>query len=290
MQRTFPATLLLAVATMLLGNAYSQTQQTPPAKKTTTPAKPATAATKPHSATTSKTATTGPLTTKKDKFSYALGMSQGAGMAASFKKLGVEINPDLIIQGLKDGLAGGKTRLTDDQAREVLGEVQADVQKQQQEKAKQIADKNKADGEAYQAANKAKEGVVTLPDGLQYKILTAGTGPKPALTDTVSCNYRGTFVDGTEFDSSYKSGKPVSFEVDGVIKGWTEALQLMPVGSKWQLVVPSDLAYGPEGRRGMPPNSTLVFEVELLSTEAKKPEAAAPATQPAMPETPKPQQ
>src|SRR5438477_4361084 len=162
MQRSFSATLLLAVVTMLLGNAYSQTQQTPPAKKPTTPAKAATAATKPHTATTSKTATTGPLTTKKDKFSYALGMSQGAGMAANFKKLGVEFNPDLIIQGLKDGLAGGKTRLTEDQARAVLGEVQADVQKQQQGKAKELADKNKADGEAFQAANKAKEGVVTL--------------------------------------------------------------------------------------------------------------------------------
>ena len=275
---------------MLVGNAYSQTQPTPPAKKTTTPAKPATAATKPHTATTSKTPTTGPLTTKKDKFSYALGMSQGAGMAASFKKLGVEINPDLILQGLKDGLAGRKTRLTDEQARAVLGEVQADVQKQQQEKAKQLADKNKADGEAFQAANKTKEGVVTLPDGLQYKILTPGTGPKPTASDTVACNYRGTFVNGTEFDSSAKGdGKPVTFRVDGVIKGWTEALQLMPVGSKWQLFIPPDLAYGPDGRRGIPPNSTLIFDVDLVSIQEKKPEAKAPdAMQPAMPDAAQP--
>ncbi len=287
MQRLF-STLLLAVATMLLGNAYSQTQQTPPAKKPTTPAKsqPATA-TKAKAATTSKTAT--PLTTKKDKFSYALGMSQGTGMATNFHKLGVEFNPDLILQGMKDGLAGGKTRLTEEEARAVITEVQGDVQRQQQEKIKQLGETNKKEGDAFLAANKAKEGVVTLPSGLQYKILTAGTGPKPALTDTVSCNYRGTFLNGTEFDSSYKGGKPVSFPVNGVIKGWTEALQLMPVGSKWQLVIPSDMAYGPGGRPGIPPNSTLVFEVELLSIEQKKPEAAAPETpQPSMPDTAQP--
>ena len=273
---------------MLLGNAYSQTQQTPPAKKPTTPAKAATAATKPHTATTSKTATTGPLTTKKDKFSYALGMSQGAGMAANFKKLGVEFNPDLIIQGLKDGLAGGKTRLTEDQARAVLGEVQADVQKQQQGKAKELADKNKADGEAFQAANKAKEGVVTLPDGLQYKILTPGTGPKPTATDTIVANYKGTFVNGTEFDNSYKRNEPITIPVTGVIKGWTEALQLMPVGSKWQLVIPSDLAYGEHARPEIGPNQTLVFEIELLSIKEKTPEAKAPDTAPPAPATEQP--
>jgi FKBP-type peptidyl-prolyl cis-trans isomerase len=288
MQRLF-STLLLAVATMLVGNAYSQTQQTPPAKKPTTPAKsqPATS-TKAKAATTSKT-TPPALTTKKDKFSYALGMSQGTGMATNFHKLGVEFNPALIIQGLKDGLAGGKTQLTEEEARAIIMEVQNDVQKQQQEKVKQLGDTNKKEGDAFLAANKAKEGVVTLPSGLQYKILTAGTGPKPALTDTVSCNYRGTFVNGTEFDSSYKGGKPVSFPVNGVIKGWTEALQLMPVGSKWQLFIPSDLAYGPGGRPGMPPNSTLVFEVELLSVQEKKPEAAAPDTpQPSMPDAAQP--
>jgi FKBP-type peptidyl-prolyl cis-trans isomerase len=288
MQRLF-STLLLAVATMLVGNAYSQTQQTPPAKKPTTPAKsqPATS-TKAKAATTSKT-TPPALTTKKDKFSYALGMSQGTGMATNFHKLGVEFNPALIIQGLKDGLAGGKTQLTEEEARAIIMEVQNDVQKQQQEKVKQLGDTNKKEGDAFLAANKAKEGVVTLPSGLQYKILTAGTGPKPALTDTVSCNYRGTFVNGTEFDSSYKGGKPVSFPVNGVIKGWTEALQLMPVGSKWQLFIPSDLAYGPGGRPGMPPNSTLVFEVELLSVQEKKPEAAAPdAPQPSMPDAAQP--
>jgi FKBP-type peptidyl-prolyl cis-trans isomerase FklB len=129
---------------------------------------------------------------------------------------------------------------------------------------------NKAEGEAFLAANKTKDGVVTLPSGLQYKILTAGTGPKPAATDSVVCNYKGTLINGTEFDSSYKGGKPVTFPVSGVIKGWTEALQLMPVGSKWQLWIPSGLAYGPRGAGAdIGPDTTLIFEVELLSIQAK---------------------
>jgi FKBP-type peptidyl-prolyl cis-trans isomerase FklB len=139
----------------------------------------------------------------------------------------------------------------------------------------QAGEANKKDGEAFLAANKSKDGVVTLPSGLQYKILTQGTGPKPAASDSVVCNYRGTLLDGTEFDSSYKRGEPATFPVSGVIKGWTEALQLMPVGSKWQLFVPSDLAYGdraPGPEIG--PGSTLIFEVELLSIQDKsqKPE------------------
>src|ERR1700679_4066109 len=139
-------------------------------------------------------------------------------------------------------------------------------------------DVNKAKGGEFLAANKAKDGVVTLPSGLQYKILKAGTGPKPAATDTVSVNYRGTLINGTEFDSSYKRGQPATFGVTGVIKGWTEALQLMPVGSKWQLFIPSDLAYGERGQRTIEPNATLVFEVELLSIQPKTPPAAAPTT------------
>ncbi len=290
MQKLFSATLLLAVATTLTGKAHSQAQPTPPAKKTTTtPAKPATTGTKPSTATTSKTGTAAPLTTKKDKFSYALGMSQGAGMAANFKKLGIEFNPTLIIQGLKDGLAGGKTRLTEDEAHKILSEMQAEVQKQQQEKIAQLAETNKKEGEAFLAANKAKEGVVTLPSGLEYKIVTPGTGPKPAATDTVVCNYKGTFLNGNEFDNSYKRGKPETFGVNQVIKGWTEALELMPVGSHWQLFVPSDLAYGPGGRPGIPPNSALIFDVELLSIQPKAPETKAPdAAQPGVPETPQP--
>ena len=136
----------------------------------------------------------------------------------------------------------------------------------------QAAEVNKKEGDAFLAANKTKDGVVTLPSGLQYKILTQGTGPKPTPTDSVVCNYKGTLLNGTEFDSSYKRGQPATFPVGGVIKGWTEALQLMPVGSKWQLFVPSDLAYGQRGPGGgIGPNSTLVFEVELISIKSKPP-------------------
>src|SRR6202008_718107 len=137
-------------------------------------------------------------------------------------------------------------------------------------------DKNKKAGEAFLAANREKPGVIALPSGLQYKIVQAGTGPKPTAADTVVCNYRGTLVDGTEFDSSYKRGQPASFPVGQVIKGWTEALQLMPVGSKWQLSIPPDLAYGERGTNGGPigPDETLIFDVEPLSSQAKAQPAA----------------
>jgi FKBP-type peptidyl-prolyl cis-trans isomerase len=136
---------------------------------------------------------------------------------------------------------------------------------------------NKKEGAEFLEANKTKEGVVTLPSGLQYKILTEGTGPKPAASDTVVCNYRGTLISGTEFDSSYKRGQPASFPVNGVIKGWTEALQLMPVGSKWQLFVPAELGYGDRGAGGeIGPGATLIFEVELLSIQGKDKSEVAP--------------
>ena len=197
-------------------------------------------------------------------------MNIGNGLGGNLKKQGIEVDWNIVAKGLKDAIAGGKTQLTEEEAQAVLKEVQTEVQKQQQEKMKEASDKNKADGEAFLAANKGKDGVVTLPDGLQYKILTAGTGPKPAATDSVVCNYRGTLINGTEFDSSYKRGQPATFGVSQVIKGWTEALQLMPVGSKWQLFIPSNLAYGPRGAGAeIGPDSTLVFEVELLSIQDK---------------------
>jgi FKBP-type peptidyl-prolyl cis-trans isomerase len=144
------------------------------------------------------------------------------------------------------------------------------MRKQQAEKSQQMGAANKAEGETFLAANKAKEGVITLPSGLQYKILKAGTGPKPSASDSVVCNYRGTLINGAEFDSSYKRGQPATFPVNGVIKGWTEALQLMPVGSKWQLVIPAQLAYGERGAGAdIGPNATLIFEVELLSIQGK---------------------
>ena len=144
------------------------------------------------------------------------------------------------------------------------------LRKQQEEKRLALAENNKKDGAAFLAANATKPGVVTLPSGLQYKILSPGTGPKPTATDSVICNYRGTLLDNTEFDSSYKRGQPATFPVGGVIKGWTEALQLMPVGSKWQLFIPTDLAYGDRGAGAdIGPGATLIFEVELLSIQGK---------------------
>jgi FKBP-type peptidyl-prolyl cis-trans isomerase FklB len=257
---------ILAAGTLLLGHGMAQ--QTPAG--TTQPAtssKAQTPATKPHSATGAKTAVPLTLKTQKDKFSYALGMKMGANL----HKQSVAVDPNILARGLKDALAGGKTLLTEEEAQAAITNVQKELQKQQQEKTQLAAEANKKSGEAFLAANKTKEGVVALPSGLQYKILTEGTGPKPTTTDSVVCNYRGTLINGTEFDASSKHGGPATFPVTGVIKGWTEALQLMPVGSKWQLFIPSDLAYGeraPGGEIG--PDSTLVFEVELLSIEEKK--------------------
>jgi FKBP-type peptidyl-prolyl cis-trans isomerase FklB len=251
---------LLAAGILMLGDASAQT--TPPAK---TPASPTPTA-KARRAPTAKSAAAPPLLTQKDKFSYALGMNLGA----TLHRQSVPVDPNILARGLRDALAGGKTQLTEEQAKATLMEVQTEMRKKQQEQMQQAGEANKKDGEAFLAANKSKDGVVTLPSGLQYKILTQGTGPKPAASDSVVCNYRGTLIDGTEFDSSYKRGEPATFPVSGVIKGWTEALQLMPVGSKWQLFVPSDLAYGdraPGPEIG--PGSTLIFEVELLSIQDK---------------------
>ena len=265
---------------MLAGDGYAQ--QTPAASTpaVTTPAAPA--ATTPKAATTAKapvkktgtaakSAAAAPaLKTRKEKFSYALGMNIGTGYSQGLKKQSVEFDPNLVSQGLKDAMSGGKTRLTQEEAQAVLTEVQNEVKKQQQEKMQEAGAANKTEGEALLAANKSKDGVVTLPSGLQYKILTAGTGPKPTASDSVVCNYRGTLINGTEFDSSIKRGQPATFGVGQVIKGWTEALQLMPVGSKWQLFVPSSLAYGERGMGAeIGPNATLIFEVELLSIQDK---------------------
>ena len=276
MHKYFTVAVILTAGMLLSGNALAQTTPatTPPASSTPAASTPAgsakaqTPAAKAHSATAAKSAAPLTLKTEKDKFSYALGMSNGKRLAESLRKNSVPFDAAILVRGMKDGMSGGKTLLTDEEAQAALQSVQKEVQAKQQEKMKDEADVNKKEGEAFLAANKGKEGVVTLPSGLQYKILKAGTGPKPTASDSVRCNYRGTFINGTEFDSSYKSGQPVTFAVTGVIKGWTEALQLMTVGSKWQLFVPSDLAYGERGRPGIQPNATLIFEVELLSIEA----------------------
>ncbi len=260
---------------MLAGDGYAQ--QTPASTPAaTTPAAPQ--ATTPKGTTKAPvkkpaTAAAPALTTKEQKFSYALGMSIGTQVGGNLKKQSVAVDPALVSQGMKDALSGAKPLLTQEEAQAVLTEVQNEVRKEQQEKMKEAADKNKTEGEAFLVANKSKEGVVTLPDGLQYKILTAGTGPKPAATDSVVCNYRGTLINGTEFDSSYKRGQPATFGVSQVIKGWTEALQLMPTGSKWQLFIPSSLAYGERGAGAdIGPDATLIFEVELVSIVDKNAE------------------
>jgi FKBP-type peptidyl-prolyl cis-trans isomerase FklB len=206
------------------------------------------------------------LKTDKDKQSYAIGMNIGK----SIHRDGVDVDPNILLRGMKDAIAGGKTVLTEDEAKAVMANLQANLRKDQAEKAQLAGEANKKAGDAFLAENKTKDGVVTLPSGLQYKILTRGTGPKPAATDTVVCNYKGTLIDNTEFDSSYSRNQPLTIPVSGVIKGWTEALQLMPVGSKWQLFIPSDLAYGPQAKGPIGPNSTLIFDVELLSIQDKK--------------------
>jgi FKBP-type peptidyl-prolyl cis-trans isomerase len=193
-------------------------------------------------------------------------MNMGKGL----QKDAVAIDPNIFARGLKDGLAGGKTLMTAEEATAAINVLKAEVKKNQEAKMQLAGDANKKEGDAFLAANKTKEGVVTLPSGLQYKILTAGDGAKPTAADSVVCNYKGTLINGKEFDASSKHGGPATFPVGGVIKGWTEALQLMPVGSKWQLFVPADLAYGQRGAGGdIGPGATLIFEVELLSIKAK---------------------
>jgi len=202
------------------------------------------------------------LKTDKEKLSYAMGMDLGGQLKAQ----SVEIDPDLFAAGLKASLAGGKTLLTDTEAKAAISQLQLARVAKQTAALQAAGAQNKAEGDTFMAANKGKEGVVSLPSGVQYKVLTAGTGQKPTLESTVVCHYRGTLLDGKEFDSSYKRGQPASFPVKGVIKGWTEVLQLMPAGSKWQVVIPPDLAYGARGAGAdIGPNATLVFEIELLA-------------------------
>jgi FKBP-type peptidyl-prolyl cis-trans isomerase FklB len=207
------------------------------------------------------------LKSQKEKLSYALGMDLGNQL----KKQSIEVDPDILFRGLKDVFSNGKTLLTETETRAVINDLQNEMRKKQMDAMKLAGEKNKKEGEEFLVGNKSKEGIVTLDSGLQYKILKAGDGKKPTAEDTVICNYRGTLIDGTEFDSSYKRNQPATFPVKGVIKGWTEALQLMPAGSKWQLFIPAGLAYGERGAGGaIGPNATLIFEVELLSIQEKK--------------------
>lgn len=199
-----------------------------------------------------------------------MGMNLGTGL----HRQGITLDPALVARGMKDAQSGGKTLLNEDEARAALTQFQATIRGKMEAKSKEEDASNRKAGEDFLAANKSKPGVVTLPDGLEYKVLQEGTGPKPTASDTVKCDYKGTLINGKEFDSSAKHGGPAEFPVGGVIKGWTEALQMMPVGSKWELYVPPDLAYGDRGAGAdIGPGDTLIFEVSLLSIEQKKDES-----------------
>lgn len=222
------------------------------------------------------------LKDQKDKVSYSIGMDIGRNI----KRQNLELNLEALSAGIRDAIAGGKAALTEEESREVMNAYRTEMQSKQQSQAKEQGEKNKKEGEAFLAANVKKEGVKThqvkLPSGtnavLQYKVMTAGTGAKPTTNDTVITHYRGTLIDGTEFDSSYRRNEPATFAVTGVIKGWTEALLMMPVGSKWQLFIPSELAYGERGAgRNIGPNATLIFDIELIGIQDKtKPAATQP--------------
>ncbi len=206
--------------------------------------------------------------TQKEKLSYAIGMEMGKGVKAQ----GIDVDPTILVQGLNDAISGGKSQMSEEELRQVITALQQEIRQKQMQAQQAAAAENKAKGDAFLAENAKKDGVVVLPDGLQYKILTAGQGKKPTETDTVLCNYKGTFLDGSEFDSSTQAGKPVPFEVKNVIPGFKEVLQLMPVGSKWQVYIPSSLAYGERGAGNViGPNATLIFEIELVSIQETPP-------------------
>ena len=195
------------------------------------------------------------LKNQKEKVSYIIGIDIGGNL----KKQSIDIDPNILAKGIQDALGGAKSLLTDQEMQETMVAFQ-----------KELMEKHKKQGEDFLAENKKKEGVKTLPSGLQYKVIKAGTGKKPKLDDTVTANYRGTLIDGMEFDSSYKRGQPATFRVSGVIPGWTEALQLMEEGAKWQLFVPSNLAYGQRGAgKVIGPDTALIFEIELVSIQEK---------------------
>lgn len=206
------------------------------------------------------------LDTQDQKVSYSFGLVLGKRMTNDMPDLQI----DVFVQGLKDAYSGNPQLITDEQVAQTLSDFQRDLQQKQLEEVQKAGEENKKAGKEFLAENKNKEGIVTLESGLQYKVLTEGKGLQPGPTDVVKVHYTGSLINGTVFDSSIDRGQPVSFPVNGVIAGWTEALQLMPTGSKWQLFIPSDLAYGPNGNRSIGPNETLLFDVELLDIEAEK--------------------
>jgi FKBP-type peptidyl-prolyl cis-trans isomerase FklB len=197
------------------------------------------------------------LKNQKEKISYSIGLNIGRNLGSDLKKQSIDIDPNIVAKGLQDALSGANPLLSNEEIQETMVAFQ-----------KEMSEKQKQRGEAFLAENKKKEGVKTLTSGLQYKVVKAGSGKKPKLNDTVTVHYRGTLIDGTEFDSSFRHGKPATFPVSGVIPGWTEALPLMEEGAKWQLFIPPKLAYGERGAGGLiGPNATLIFEVELISIQ-----------------------
>lgn len=202
------------------------------------------------------------LKSKKDKTSYAIGLD----LAKNLKRESIELDPDILLKGVKDGLSGAKSLMPEEEIQGILSALRQELIEKQAQEVKKLAGKNKKEGEIFLEENKKKEGVKILPSGLQYRVIAEGAGRSPKETDTVTVNYRGSLIDGTEFDSSYKRGSPASFRVNGIIRGWTEALQLMKEGAKWQLFIPPDLAYGERGAGNViGPDATLIFEVELIS-------------------------
>ena len=203
------------------------------------------------------------LKDQRDKESYSLGYQFGQGA----KSQGLDIKVELYVSGVRDALSGTNPQLSQEEIQKTVSELQKRMMAARQKELKEMSAKNLAEGKAFLEENKKKEGIKTLPSGLQYKVLTEGSGKTPKAADNVTVNYAGTFINGAEFDSSYKRGKPTTFQVDKVIRGWTEALQLMKEGSKWQLFIPPELAYGSRGGGHIPPNSTLIFEVELITVK-----------------------
>ncbi len=205
------------------------------------------------------------LETKKDKVSYSIGLNIGKQM--SVLKDNIDVNK--VILGIKDGQAGAESKMTEAEIKNVMTAFQAEIQAKQKTEALMVASINKEEAKTFLAENKEKEGVITLESGVQYKVLAKGEGPSPKITDTVTVHYKGSLINGKEFDSSIKRGEPATFPLDGVIKGWGEALQKMKVGSKWQLFIPADSAYGSQGAAGViGPNTMLIFEVELLEIKS----------------------
>ncbi len=209
-------------------------------------------------------ATDTPLNTDVDKLSYSIGSDLGK----NFKRQGIDVNPTVMAKGIQDGMGDAPLLLTEQQMKDVLTKFQKELMAKRTADFNKKAEDNKAKGEAFLSQNKAKKGVVSLPDGLQYKIITAGKGAKPAKDDTVTVEYTGKLIGGEVFDSTEKSGKPASFKLSQVIPGWTEALQLMPAGSTWEIYVPANLAYGSRSVGGpIGPNETLIFNIHLISVK-----------------------